>query len=74
MADMDGFKEAENFGTDKCEKSEGFFLRGAAHADWGVKSRLSRIFNPKSGNTVMLAFDHGYIMGPTAVWSVWIYR
>ena len=23
-------------------------------------------FDPKSGNTVMLAFDHGYIMGPTA--------
>ena len=66
MADMDGFKEAENFWTDKCEKSEGFFLKGAAHADWGVKSRLSRIFNPKSGNTVMLAFDHGYIMGPTS--------
>ena len=24
------------------------------------------LFDPKSGNTVMLAFDHGYIMGPTA--------
>ena len=31
-----------------------------------MKDRLSRIFNPKSGNTVMLAFDHGYIMGPTS--------
>ena len=31
-----------------------------------MKARLARMFNPKSGNTVMLAFDHGYIMGPTA--------
>ena len=34
--------------------------------DRGMKDRLSRIFNPQSGNTVMLAFDHGYIMGPTS--------
>jgi putative autoinducer-2 (AI-2) aldolase len=26
---------------------------------------LARIFDPKSGNTVMLAFDHGYFQGPT---------
>ena len=26
---------------------------------------MSRIFNPKSGRTVMLAFDHGYFQGPT---------
>jgi len=26
---------------------------------------LARIFNPKSGRTVMLAFDHGYLYGPT---------
>ena len=44
----------------------GFFLRGSAHLDWGMKNRLSRIFNPKTGRTVMLAFDHGYIMGPTS--------
>jgi len=66
MADMEGFREANNFGTDNAAKSNGFFLKGAEHADWGVKSRLSRIFNPKSSNTVMLAFDHGYIMGPTS--------
>ena len=33
--------------------------------DWGMKSRLSRIFNQKSGKTVMLAVDHGYFQGPT---------
>ena len=34
--------------------------------DWGMKDRLSKIFNPKTGKTVMLAFDHGYIMGSTS--------
>ena len=33
--------------------------------DWGMQNRLSRIFNPKSGKTVMLAVDHGYFQGPT---------
>jgi putative autoinducer-2 (AI-2) aldolase len=43
----------------------GFALKGCEGLDWGMKSRMSRIFNPKSGRTVMLAFDHGYIYGPT---------
>jgi putative autoinducer-2 (AI-2) aldolase len=33
--------------------------------DFGMKNRLSRIFSPKSGKTVMLAVDHGYFQGPT---------
>ena len=33
--------------------------------DWGLKNRLSRIFQHKSGRTVMLAVDHGYFLGPT---------
>ncbi|MEO0446234.1 MAG: 3-hydroxy-5-phosphonooxypentane-2,4-dione thiolase, partial [Verrucomicrobiota bacterium] len=33
--------------------------------DWGMKNRLSRVFNPKNGRTIMLAFDHGYFQGPT---------
>ena len=31
-----------------------------------MKNRISRLFSPETGNTVMLAFDHGYIMGSTA--------
>jgi putative autoinducer-2 (AI-2) aldolase len=42
-----------------------FHIKGMDNADWGMKDRMSRIFNPKSGNTLMLAFDHGYIMGAT---------
>ncbi|MHB1459405.1 MAG: 3-hydroxy-5-phosphonooxypentane-2,4-dione thiolase, partial [Armatimonadota bacterium] len=29
------------------------------------KNRLSQIFDPKTGKTVMLAIDHGYFQGPT---------
>ena len=32
---------------------------------WGMKNRLSRIINPKTGHCVMLAVDHGYFQGPT---------
>ncbi|MDP8257121.1 MAG: 3-hydroxy-5-phosphonooxypentane-2,4-dione thiolase [Candidatus Alcyoniella australis] len=34
--------------------------------DWGMKNRLSRIINPKTGRCVMLAVDHGYFLGPTS--------
>ena len=66
MADMDGFKEAKAYGLDTPQKNEAFFLKGNENRGWGVKNRLARIFNPKSGRTVMLACDHGFIMGPTS--------
>ncbi len=33
--------------------------------DWGMENRLARMFSPGSRNSVMLAVDHGYFMGPT---------
>lgn len=66
MADMDGFKDAVAYGIGTPQKNEAFFLKGNENQGWGVKNRLSRIFNPKTGHTVMLAFDHGFIMGPTS--------
>ncbi|MCL2348370.1 MAG: 3-hydroxy-5-phosphonooxypentane-2,4-dione thiolase [Planctomycetaceae bacterium] len=66
MADNDSVQSGKNFGFGVPQKTEGYFLKGCSHLDWGMKDRLSRIFNPKSGHTVMLAFDHGYIMGPTS--------
>lgn len=66
MADHIGNKDAHDYHLDTAPMQEGFFIKGADHCDWGMKRRLSRMFHPKSGNTVMLAFDHGYIMGPTA--------
>ena len=66
MADMDGFKEASAYGFDQPQRNEAFFLKGNENRGWGVKNRLACIFNPKSGRTVMLACDHGFIMGPTS--------
>ncbi|HYB79610.1 MAG TPA: 3-hydroxy-5-phosphonooxypentane-2,4-dione thiolase [Thermoplasmata archaeon] len=33
--------------------------------EWGMANRMHRMFNPVSGNSVMVAVDHGYFMGPT---------
>lgn len=66
MPDMDEIKEAKKFYIDKPQETGGFFLKGSNSLDWGMKDRLARIFSPVSGRTVMLAFDHGYIMGPTS--------
>ena len=66
MADNVGNKAAHNYHLDVPASQEGFYIKGAAHCGWGMQARLARMFDPKSGNTVMLAFDHGYIMGPTA--------
>ncbi|EMS95635.1 autoinducer 2 aldolase [Agrobacterium tumefaciens str. Cherry 2E-2-2] len=65
MADLDDIKDGKDWGRERPADTSRFFLKGAAHHDWGMKARLSRIFNPKSGKTVMLAFDHGYFQGPT---------
>ena len=66
MADKIGNILAKDYGLDRPVEQKSFYVKGAEHCDWGMKDRLSRIFDPKSGRTVMLAFDHGYIMGPTA--------
>lgn len=66
MADNEGNKAAKEYYTDIKPVLHGFHVKGLEHCDWGMKNRLSKIFNPKSKNTVMLAFDHGYIMGSTA--------
>jgi len=34
--------------------------------DWGLKNRISRIIQPETGRTLMLAVDHGYFLGPTS--------
>ena len=66
MADNVGNKAAKEYYLDIPPVQEGFYVKGASHCDWGMKNRMARLFNPKSGNSVMLAFDHGYIMGPTS--------
>ena len=67
MADTSGNKIAKDFSESVPFANNGnYHVRGASNYDWGMKDRLSRIFNPETGKTVMLAFDHGYFMGPTS--------
>lgn len=66
MADLDDLREGSNFGLNQAAANQQHHVKGAANLPWGMKDRLSRIFNPKTGRTVMLAFDHGFIMGPTS--------
>ncbi len=67
MADTDGLKVAKNYHVDvPFANQNGFYVKGANSLDWGMKKHLTNIFDPKSGNTVMFAFDHGYFMGSTA--------
>ena len=62
MASLSNLKESPG----KCVENSVFHVKGAGSLSWGMKDRLSRIFNPRTGKTVMLAFDHGFIMGPTS--------
>lgn len=66
MTDNEGDIQAKDYGLDKPVTHTPFHVKGMEHVDWGMKDRLSRIFRPDTGKTVMLAFDHGYIMGATA--------
>jgi putative autoinducer-2 (AI-2) aldolase len=66
MADVDSVKDSKDYHLDIPARNEAFFLKGAGALDWGMQNRLSRIFNPRSGRTVMLAVDHGYFLGPTS--------
>ena len=65
MAEKDAYQASKNYHEDVPPIKQTFHVKGMHHADWGLKDRLSRIFSPRSGRTVMLAFDHGYIMGST---------
>ena len=65
MADLDDLREGADFGLGINCENQSFHVKGAENLPWGMKDRLSRIFNPKTGKAVMLAFDHGFIMGPT---------
>jgi putative autoinducer-2 (AI-2) aldolase len=66
MADIDSLKESKNYYLDLPQKNQPFFVKGSGALDWGMQNRLSRIFRPGSGRTVMLAVDHGYFQGPTS--------
>ena len=66
MAEQDLSQKEKQYHLNIPQQSLPFFLKGSNNYDWGMKNRLGRIFNPDSGKTVMLAFDHGYFQGPTS--------
>ena len=66
MPDIDSLKESKNYYLDIPQRQEAFFLKGSTSLDWGMQSRLARVFRAESGRTVMLAIDHGYFQGPTS--------
>lgn len=55
MADLDDIKEGKDFGIDRPQQNTLYTLKGCGSLDWGMQSRLARIFNPHSNRTVMLA-------------------
>ncbi len=65
MPEADSSELKKDSHLDNPQESDAFFLKGSNSYDWGFKNRLARVFNPESGKTVMLAFDHGYFQGPT---------
>jgi len=65
MPEADQSQPAKDYRPEIAPRREPFFLKGSNELDWGMKNRLASIFDPRSGRTVMLAFDHGYFQGPT---------
>jgi 3-hydroxy-5-phosphonooxypentane-2,4-dione thiolase len=66
MADNEDLTEGARFAPSVPARPEPFPLKGCGSLDWGMQSRLARIFRPSgSMRTVMLAIDHGYFQGPT---------
>src|SRR6478609_11233064 len=65
MPDSDDRIEGARFAPAVPARHEPFPLKGCGALDWGMQSRLARVFQPATGRTVMLAIDHGYFQGPT---------
>ena len=59
-------KTTKDFYLNIPQENRAYFLKGSGALDWGMQNRLSRIFRPDTGRTVMLAVDHGYFQGPTS--------
>jgi putative autoinducer-2 (AI-2) aldolase len=66
MADSDAVVDASRFSPAVPAVSQPYELKGSAGLDWGMQSRLARVFRPPANLTVMLAIDHGYFQGPTS--------
>ena len=66
MPDLEDLTDGARFAVSVPARHEPFPLKGCGALDWGMQSRLARIFRPATGRTVVLAIDHGYFQGPTS--------
>jgi 3-hydroxy-5-phosphonooxypentane-2,4-dione thiolase len=66
MADNEELTSGARFQSQVSAKPQVNPLKGAGALDWGMQSRLARVFRPATNRTVMLAIDHGYFQGPTS--------
>ena len=48
MADLDDIRDGDNFGLNSPADTSKFYLKGMNSMSWGLKNRMSRIFNPGS--------------------------
>ena len=71
MADNEDRTEGARFASSVPARQDAFPLKGCGALDWGMQSRLARIFRPDTRRTVMLAIDHGYFQGPTTGLERW---
>jgi 3-hydroxy-5-phosphonooxypentane-2,4-dione thiolase len=65
MPDLEDLTDGSRFAASVPTRPEPFPIKGCGALDWGMQSRLARIFRPATRRTVMLAIDHGYFQGPT---------
>jgi putative autoinducer-2 (AI-2) aldolase len=66
MPDHEDPAEGARFAASVPARPGAFPIKGCGALDWGMQSRLARIFRPATQRTVMLAIDHGYFQGPTS--------
>src|ERR1700746_2867128 len=65
MPHLEDRTDGARFAASVPARSEAFPIKGCGALDWGMQSRLARVFRPATKRTVMLAIDHGYFQGPT---------
>jgi 3-hydroxy-5-phosphonooxypentane-2,4-dione thiolase len=64
MPDTEDLTTGARYQPEIAPPQAAFGLKGCGSLDWGMQSRLARIFRPSTWRTVMLAIDHGYFLGP----------
>ena len=70
MADLDDLREGADFGLGINCENQSFHVKGAENLPWGMKDRLSRIFNRRQARRLCLLLTMVSSWGRLPVWSV----